>query len=479
MTQAMACMTNDSKLRSVTIAGMLYFSVAPSADKVENIITEKIFSIPRMRSCLVDNPDSKDFFIKERADVKLEHHFEVIDRTTEQKDVDAIIKEAYVGTITPNSCPSWKIYLFTNCNIASHRGMMVFLCDHALVDGSSAIAMLLSLLDEGEQKVTGRKPRRATPRLSPLLTFRAFMAGFRQGALGPLLPADPPTLFKITDHRNPGIQRNLFATESLDLNKIKYIKNKYEGATVTDVMLAILTVTIAKYFKSIGESTKSIRANFPVDMRPRGTNALDQMGNKFASGIIAFDLDYKDVSQVVYDVVYKTQMVKNSPAMLMENALLGKLVPFLVKRGAGGRRTLLDVILDVYGKVTMMLSSNMGPQEESHFAGEVIEDLKFYALTPLGAYAGIISYNGKVSCGFVLDSECGDPEKLSSFWRPAFEEIYNVADEAKGMVPLTKSLSPPVSMLAVSLFILALGLFFTGYFKLGLFVLFSAVLAWA
>ena len=49
----------------------------------------------------------------------------------------------------------------------------------------------------------------------------------------------------------------------------------------------------------------------------------------------------------------------------------------------------------------------------------------FYALAPVGLYFGLISYNGKVSAGIVMDPKIkAEPKGLAQCWKPAFEELY-------------------------------------------------------
>ena len=88
------------------------------------------------------------------------------------------------------------------------------------------------------------------------------------------------------------------------------------------------------------------------------------------------------------------------------------------------KEALLDVLFDAFGGTTAMLSNVPGPQQQVKLMGEPIENLNFYALPPIGIYAGIVSYNGGVSLGVVTTPlTCPDPSKLTRHWVLAWQDM--------------------------------------------------------
>lgn len=228
---------------------------------------------------------------------------------------------------------------------------------------------------------------------------------------------------KEKDHRNPGKEKACGFGETVSLDSMKKIKSKFDGATVNDVMLATLTLTIQRYFAEIGEGSTKLRANFPINLRPAGQDVLtESIGNRFSAGMIGFPLDVKDPVQLIWEVKQRIDMVKASPAPIISDKMLGFLVPFLVK--AGKRTELVDAILDSYGKVSCMLSNVPGPSQQVSFCKQPVDDIMFYAFAPLGVYFGILSYNGRVNVGIVANKELEpDASRIAKHWAPAFKEL--------------------------------------------------------
>lgn len=61
-----------------------------------------------------------------------------------------------------------------------------------------------------------------------------------------------------------------------------------------------------------------------------------------------------------------------------------------------------------------MLSSNKGPPCKVSFGGQKIESLSFYAMTFLGCYFGILSYDGNVSVGVSMDAALGEASQVKN-----------------------------------------------------------------
>ena len=90
----------------------------------------------------------------------------------------------------------------------------------------------------------------------------AALSGCFDAFFGPVLPADRPSRLKLQDHRNPPHTRVCAQSGQVDLEVIKEIKNHIEGATVNDVLLALMTMTLRKYYEEVGE---------PLPPRMRGS----------------------------------------------------------------------------------------------------------------------------------------------------------------------------------------------------------------
>jgi hypothetical protein len=102
--------------------------------------------------------------------------------------------------------------------------------------------------------------------------------------------------------------------------KVKEIKNKFPGATVNDVLTAVLVMMVRRYLESVNDPICSsahslLRGNFPINMRSnaRNPNAIPEPGNNFAAGAFAFDFGYKDRVDLVWRVKRQIDLIKISP----------------------------------------------------------------------------------------------------------------------------------------------------------------------
>lgn len=262
--------------------------------------------------------------------------------------------------------------------------------------------------------------------------MHAFLTGLKEAFITPQLPADKHTVLKEKDHRNPSVEKSCHTGDGISLDEMKRIKNKFAGATVNDIMLATLTMTIQSYFKEVGQDSVNIRGNFPLNLRDPKENVLqNSMGNRFVGGNFTFPIMEEDPVKIVLSIKSQIDTVKCSPAPAITNSVLGMLIPALVKGGDKKRKELLDMLLDVYGKVTVMLSNVPGPSAQVSFCKQPIDDIMFYAFVGIGGYFGIISYNGKVNVGISISkATAADSAKIAKHWAPAFKRLVESVDAA-------------------------------------------------
>ena len=99
-------------------------------------------------------------------------------------------------------------------------------------------------------------------------------------------------------------------------------------------------------------------------------------------------------------------------------------LPPLMLHGQCLRNVTRNLLLDVYGKATALLSNVPGPQSQVYLCGSPLDDLMFYSFVPLGVYIGVISYHGKVSTGVCCVPECEpDASQIAKHWKSAVEEL--------------------------------------------------------
>ena len=102
------------------------------------------------------------------------------------------------------------------------------------------------------------------------------------------------------------IPQALAQSPSLCLQKIKEVKAKFPDATINDVLMAVVCLTIQAYFglyePSVIEKRSQVRANFPINLRRNGEDLTNEehFGNRVAAGFLTFPLHIKDPCDLLW-----------------------------------------------------------------------------------------------------------------------------------------------------------------------------------
>lgn len=208
--------------------------------------------------------------------------------------------------------------------------------------------------------------------------------------------------------------------------RIREVKGAIPGATINDVLMTVVAMTLQDYFSKYEATSlqQRVRANFPINMRAvTGGDIItaEHFGNRFSQGQIRFPLHLVKPQDIFQDIKSQIDMIKVSP----EPQVREKLINFLVLKSGLSSETMSKAMLDAFGKVTAMLSNVPGPLEKVNFMGRELEDLSFYAMAPIGLYFGIVQYKGQFKAGICCDASLEpDPKKLADCWLPAFERLH-------------------------------------------------------
>merc|ERR1712187_390386 len=222
-----------------------------------------------------------------------------------------------------------------------------------------------------------------------------------------------------------GKEKSVASSDQIDLSLVKEVKNRFPGATVNDVLLTVVSLTLRRYYEEHGDNVlkakKRISANFPVNMRAPTEDVLSvaSFGNRVSQAQFPFPIDINDPVEAMRAVMMQTERIKASPEPLIRSKLLN----IAAKHLGGG--ALMDAALDAFGKVTAMLSNVPGPQEEVSCMGQPVDDLTFYGLSPIGLYFGVLTYNGYLKAGVCIDRTCDDDaSNLTRHFKPEFDRLH-------------------------------------------------------
>ncbi len=418
--------------RPVMIMGLLFLESPLDVETMRKTLGARMLSLPHFRSVMQYKKGKAPKWVEVAPEeIDLVYHFHKVEqeKALNQKGLSEFLSNLNETSLDYEK-PMWRFHYLEK--MEEGKPLLIAQIDHTICDGTTAVAVLKDVLMDpkvkGETKNgPGGKPSVKKMRAKPQLSFAgktgAFFGGIRNGVLGPLLPGDTRTKLKVKDHRNPSKSKSCAFTETIDLDKIKEIKNQFPGASVNDICLCLMTMTLRSYYEEIQDpimkTKKTVRGNFPLDLRKPGKDILkDQFGNKFSTPYFRFPLHYKSCEDLVWQIKRQIEITKISPEPKILNSTINsvaKLPPVTMK----------NLALDASGKVTSMLSNVMGPSDPVHICGTRVEHISFIACSPIGLYFGVISAFNKLSASIVLDYECEpDATKLAKHWLPSFEKLY-------------------------------------------------------
>ena len=119
-----------------------------------------------------------------------------------------------------------------------------------------------------------------------------------------------------------------------------------------------------------------------------------------------FPFNYNARTEVVYKVKRTIDAIKVSPAPYVQRGLGNTLLRVLPRNSAA------EMFAGFGNQTTAMLSNVMGPSKAVYVGGHKVVDIQFGLYSSNGIYLGLISYDGKVSCGITMDDTLGDPSGL-------------------------------------------------------------------
>ena len=243
-----------------------------------------------------------------------------------KREVDEFCSKVYAERMT-DQLPLWRAYTFNN--MEDGRNCFCLVVDHAIADGVSLIATLMSVLDDRDESTDGVASRSATKRTAAprkraveppgcFAKISAFIGGCCDGLIGDQLPGDPPNQLKMKNHRDPGKVKALAQSEHIPVDKLKEVAALWGNCTVNDILMTVLTMALQSYFEKYEPATvmQKFRAIFVISLRPQGVDMLAEefFGNKFSNGKIQFPMHLKDPKDVLDDCKQQIDYVKMSPA---------------------------------------------------------------------------------------------------------------------------------------------------------------------
>lgn len=443
ITRALGDMTLRGK--ATWIYGLLFIESDPGVDAVENLIKTKLLQVPRFRSVYKRGK----FYEVPVEEIDMDYHL-VPTFEDSVPSFDSVLE--FIGTLYDEkhydlSKPLWKYYYIPK--LEDGRALLVACINHTIGDGVSNVAVLYHLMDDfdpsaksSDKPDTTKAPKKKKKKKSYLNLKEKigwFLWGVNDGLTGTIDKFDSRSALRLKNVFKPSSEKKCAFTKPIDLERVKDLKENFPGATVNDVLLAVLSMAVREYLaekdgekslkrRTLFRSKPLIRGNFPVNLRNMRKPVLRDMDTSNDWGVAAFrfPLAYKSRIDCMYGVKKQLDGIKTSPSPAIQKVAIKAIsTPVLP------RKQVLDRLLALNNKVTVMLSNVPGPRDEVTVCGKALDDLQFLMFSPLGLYLGLISYNNKVSVSIAMDSQLGDPADLAKFWDTEFDIFAQEVEDMK------------------------------------------------
>ncbi|MEE8310609.1 MAG: wax ester/triacylglycerol synthase family O-acyltransferase [Candidatus Binatia bacterium] len=406
-------------------------SGAVDLDRIRRHIDSRLASIPRYRQRLTNVPFENHPVWVDDYRFNLRYHVRHVSvpRPGEDRQLKRVL-----GWINSQPLdrerPLWEMWVVEG--LEGNRFAIVQKVHHCMIDGLAGAEEMAVLLDvEPDRRMTF--PRRWQPRPTPssfkllgdavlrratapvvlgraaaqalvrdprksIAALRGTLGGLVSAARGCLPPASETVL-----NRPIGSQRR-FDWLALDLDTVKLVGRKL-GGSVNDVVLAVMTAGLRRYFLQHGTSRQelgelTVRAMCPVNRR---TETEDHsVGNKVAGMFVDLPVGTPDAAARLRAVHASTTRGKTS-GHSSGTALLGSISDWAAP-------SLIRMVSEYAPKMCLyntIVTNIPGPPIPLYMQGAQM--LETYPLVPLfpnqGLAVALFSYDGAIYWGFNADRE--------------------------------------------------------------------------
>jgi len=368
-----------------------------------------------------------------------------------------------VSTVLDRKHPLWDLTLVHG--LKNKRTGFIVRLHHCMADGIAGVGLMGKLFDTSpvapplpKEKIRFRVPPRDPINslmdgvvssygdfVKRILSAWADLLDMAERAAangGKLVPTDEfsrlfPEITAFTErvrfnvnYRGP----QKIAWADIPLAEVKAIRQTC-GASVNDVILALVTATIRRYQEMHGERVKGRLLRMMVPVNLRGSDSSGELGNRISLVPVTIPLDIRNPVKLLAAVHERTEFLKRSHAaqlVSLAGGMIGML-PTAVQAVAGQVLSQLPIT-----PFNLVCTNVPGPQYPLYLMGHKM--VRWYPYVPVGGEmtvnCAILSYDGTVYFGFSGDVHAApDLRRLETLLKLSFEELR----EASGVTPPRKS----------------------------------------
>ncbi len=464
----------DSGGNLMMIVSVLMFDRPLDLARFKRTMKQRFLSYGRFRSRVVQDLTGAWW---EEQEVDLDHHI-VQTRLTAKKGasnkpaLEALVGELSATALDPDQ-PLWQMHLVDNCvgNDGGVRQAVIIRIHHCIADGIALVGVLLSMFDaardtslavdedadenadeNAEDTFTGDEDNPWGELLQPvtragiqainlstsmmtkylwaMAESNHLIARFADMAqIGGKLTQDAVKLVAMTEDSRTRLKgvpqgaKRVAWSEPLPLADIKIV-GKVFGASINDLLMSSVAGAIGAYLRDKGDTVPEdteLRAMVPVNLRK--SSRREKLGNAFGLVPLVLPVGIEDPLARLAEVHARMGELKGGYQALVAMAVLGVL-------GATPRQVQNEIQNYFARKATAVMSNVPGPQAPLYLAGSRLDQIMFWVPQSgdIGVGVSILSYNGGVQFGIVVDEAIADdPEQIIERFAPEFEKLVLLA----------------------------------------------------
>jgi diacylglycerol O-acyltransferase len=416
-------------------------------------ISERLFLLPRYVQKVVPDPFNlahptwetcEDFDIRN-------HIFKVKQKKAlTDKDLVKLAGELMTGVMDRRK-PLWEIYVVEK--VEGNRSAMISKVHHCMVDGISGVDLIRIIFDITPDSAPPLKPETPPAEIPPkkdtAQMFFESIFGAMQETTSRLMEMQGGLLYMASNLTNPQNMEALphlsevlpavttpapalpfngkcsgvreLAWSEFSFSEARAIRNVL-GGTVNDVVLTVLSESVARYVKFHRQSTKDQFVRFMVPVSLRQKEQRGALGNIISILPVEIPLDIADLPSRFKFVNKRTNVMKS--ARLAEGLLtLGGLYMLM----PAPLQSLIGALAELPFPPFNMVATNVpGPQVPIYLGARKM--LVQYPYVPVGYGVGlgcaILSYNQTLYFGLSSDAQAmGDVDKFKEILEQVFEDL--------------------------------------------------------
>jgi len=402
----------------MVIGAALFFDQRLGIETVEELARGKLVPHRRFHQHVVEAPHP---FGRPRwrddADFDLRAHVRKLN-LPEPADAAALVGlagERMSAPLPPDRSP-WS---FDLVDLAPAGSALFVRIHHCIADGQALVALLGELADEAPRPgdapsqrppppPRGDRPRGWLGQLAGLFRFLT-------------LSGDPAGPLR----RPVGGHKRVAWSEPIALDAVKSIAQTC-GHHVTDVLLAGVAGALDRYARAEGQSSRSVRALFPVALPSK--SSADGVGNHYASVFIRLPIAVADPQARIEEIARDMAVLRTwgeSRTAIGLTRLAGSVAPGIERRAmrSWSRRA------------SLVVSNLAGPTAPLRVAGHPMRSIVVWAPSPasIGLSLTFLGYAGALRLGALADAAVIDrPEELVAGFGQAIDELARGAAAISG-----------------------------------------------